>query len=99
MRTRGFLVEVRDATEAAQPLRTSFVVDLRETLDVDLEVVIVADGTRDAPRELHLPAVELALDAEKLRDHLSLLHVELPLVVEAPVLGKIDPGRAVQARA
>src|SRR5688572_8505017 len=96
MRTRVFgdSIQLLRAPEAAEAARPLLVVDLREILDVDLEVVLVTDVPGDAARELHLPAVELPLHVERLGDHAAGLRVELPAVLQVPVLREIERARA-----
>src|ERR1700741_568969 len=82
-------IEPVDAPEAAEAARSLLVVDLRQELHVDLEVVLL-DLARDAPDELGLPAMQLPRQREVLRDEVPGAHVVLRAVVEAPILGEVQ---------
>src|SRR6266446_837957 len=101
--SNGFLMSARffrsklilDSAEAAQPARPLLVIDLRQILHVNLEVVL-GDSSGAAARELCLPAVEIAFHRVIPGNHLAALHIELCPIVHPPMIRRVDPEGAVR---
>src|SRR5882762_2870002 len=95
----GFSLEsILDSAEPAQSARPLFVIDLREILHVDLEVIL-AEPSRNTSRELRFPTVELVPHRVVLGNHLAALEIELRRVLDPPVCGRVQPEGPVRARA